>query len=662
MYQFTHAPRHYILIGTILALAALAIVLLLASGSGASAKTTASDPAASGSSLLPQQTQPEACDPNPADVVTRGSVALFDVYWDTTSETLNNNPCPPTVMHRDDPDQGVEVTDRSPSNVDIRHTVVHIRDLAKHDLVKLDDDRVGEDGVLAVHKASELWQAYTGPETGRTVWFLPVFESEEQEHMHEEAFHLGFSAGLLRSGDWVGDTVFYEFEVIREPGVDPDDRGVILVATDNSFDGDNVVQWSTLDPDRSAIVVAAGEYEHRAWAFTKPGTYVLSVQAKGLPTSNLLGAGSKVRTVTSEARYTFHVGLVADLRVAVEAVNPTPRPGGEASFTVSAHNAGPKEATDTKVSIKLPEGLTFSSSSAGDKYDVGDAGSGVWSVGELAPDTTSTMTLNVNVAQNTHGKELTVTAEIFATETIGGSEVTELDPHRGDNTTTGTITPRIEGHNDSPIFAVVDRIRENSLTGTPVGNPVRAYDPNSGDSLVYVLKGDGADHFDIANAASADGSKQIVVAEDSPLDYEFKPSYDLRLEVSDGKDENGNADDYYSADDSIRVLIELEDVEEPYSVNLSVDDSTPTVNENITLTATIEELPDGATLNDFRYRWEAPYITPFAGPDSTFTTTYDRTGEVRYRVVAFYFGTDGELHRVSDTVTVNWQSASGGGS
>ena len=276
--------------GATLAMAALVVTLLAVSFAGAPAQAREAQPT------------PEACDPDPADVVVRGSVALFDVYWDTTTETLNNNPCPPAVMHRDvikttmDDFGGIttttiEVTDRSPSNVDIGHTVVHIRDLAKHDLVRDDNNPRGRDnGVLAVPGDSLLWKAYPDEETDRKVWFLPVFESEEQEHMHEEAFHLGFSAGLLRDADWDGD-VQYDFEVFREPKVAPGDRGVIMVAENNLFN-QSAVDWNSRDPDQKSISVAPGEYKHRAWAFTRPGTYVLSVQAKARPTISGLGDDS----------------------------------------------------------------------------------------------------------------------------------------------------------------------------------------------------------------------------------------------------------------------------------------------------------------------------------------------------------------------------------
>ena len=84
---------------------------------------------------------PQPCGPNQKDVpenpdatITEGHYAVFDGYWDSKSETLNLNLCPPAVEHttetRTDPETEekteVEVSTRAASNIDIRRTVFHI--------------------------------------------------------------------------------------------------------------------------------------------------------------------------------------------------------------------------------------------------------------------------------------------------------------------------------------------------------------------------------------------------------------------------------------------------------------------------------------------------------------------------------------------------------
>ncbi len=588
---------------------------------------------------------PEACADPPADVVIRGSVALFDVYWDDNDKNLNNNPCPPTVRHEDVGDPPVEVTHRSPSKVNIGHTIVHIRDLAKHNLVKVGDPTPAEGRTLTVSKDSPLWQAYDGqPETGRMVWFLPVFESEEQEHMQEEAFHLGFSAGLLRAGDWVDNFIYYEFEANRELDVAPNDRGAILIASDNSFLTRDVVQWDTLDPDQAAIVVPVGQYEHRAWAFTRPGTYVVSVHAKGSPEPHL-GADPKVRSVTSEVRtYKFHVGLLADVNVEIAASDAAPNPGGTVEFTVTARNVGPDVAPEAVVDIEIPHGLTVDTATG----DIGiyDETTGKWSIGDMAgdPDASETLTITASVAPNTHGEELTVNATIKATETIGSSEVTELDPNTHDNTSTVVITPTAEP-NENVMLGVAGRLAENAGAGTPVTTgPWVAYDPDS-TAFKYSLTGDDADQFVVNEETGA-----ISVADGADLNYECKTAYVPRLQVSDGKDEVGNADDW-AVDSVLAMVINLDDQQEPDpQVQISV--SEPDDRGRVTLTPVVT--PGGtlcAPLEDYSYVWDGSLADKHRN-DAQVTVSpfgnYDR-----YTVRVTITDANGRSVTVQDSVTLS---------
>ncbi len=655
MYPFTHAPRHYILIGTILALAALAIVLLLASGSGASARTTASDLAAPGSGLLPQQdepqTEPEACATNPAEVVVMGSVALFDVYWDPETETLNNNPCPPAVVHTDhvDPDteQTTEITTRSPSDVDIGHTVVHLRhQVARRTLVAKRDGQEVQASELAVDPDGPLWGAYPPGEENKQVWFLPVFATEEEEHAHaqELAFHLGFSAGLLRDEDWNGD-ILYDFEVIREPGIDPSDRGIILASRSNSFSRADV-QWDTRHPDRNPVQVEPGEYVHRAWAFTKPGTYVLEVQAKGNPEDSLV-ADDRIDVVTSVARrYTFHVGLLADLEVEVEASDSSPAAGGEARFTITASNGGPSEAPDTVVRVELPHGLTFSSSSVGDAYDAGE-----WRIGDLLADASASMTLVADVGENTHGEELTVTASISATELIGDSPVTELDPHTGDNTDASTVTPA-RAPNSQPIFNVVRSVLENSHHSAAVGDPIPVRQADN-DALHFALSGAGSEKFYVESSSAG---AQIRVQGGADLDYETKSSYELTLRVADNRDLDGNENgtvENPNFDNAIGVTVNLQDVHEGPYVTVAVDLAEGTLAE---LTATPHDLPAG--ISHITYTWEAYnntrggyFVANNQGPDYVWQPSQAATWTLRAYIQ--YQDSSGRSHQIgSNRVTV----------
>lgn len=617
MHTLTRTPRKLLLAGTILAMAAMLMALLLASGSGASAKTTASDLAAPGSGLLPQQdepqTEPEACNPNPVEVITGGAFALFDVYWDTGDRNLVNNPCPPAVVHTvhtETTPSGIPgvpgtttttvETARSPSNIDIRHTIIHIPDSEKFTLVEAGDPQEHQEGFIGVDTLSPLWEFYNPSEDNpaglpRVAWVLREWEAERPSH--PEVLHLGFSAGLLKDAEWDGE-IEYEFEVFREPGVGPADRGAMFASDNPDFSNPD---WDTLNPDVNDVSVAAAEYKHRAWAFARPGTYVIAVHAKGHPQKGpgkLLPADSTVEGVTSAVRhYTFHVGNLANVSVDVGPIGDL-APGQTISLSVYATNNGPDPATDTKVNVKVTDGLSFVEPPEGFTPGTGDkAGTGVWTVGTLADDETRSISLNIQAAQNTHGKEQTVTAEISATETIGSSRVVELDPRRADNTDTSSITPTVE-QNENVVFGVTGQLAENASADTVVTtNPWVPHDPDT-TAFRYTLTGDDADHFVVDQDTGV-----LSVADDADLNYECKTAYVPLLQVSDGKDEAGNANDW-AVDAVLAMVINLDDQQET-APTVQISKSAPDDRGAVTLTPVVTP---GSTLcaplEDYHYDWD----------------------------------------------------------
>ena len=119
-------------------------------------------------------------------------------------------------------------------------------------------------------------------------------------------------------------------------------------------------------------------------------------------------------------------------------------------------------------------------------------------------------------------------------------------------------------------------MEENSAGGTAVGAPVEATDLNAGNSavndpLAYSLSGTDAASFTID-----EGTGQIRLAEDATLDYEGKRSYRVTVEVTDGRDLNGD-DDMDAIDDRQNVTITVTNVNEAPVVT---GDTTPSVKEN----------------------------------------------------------------------------------
>ena len=119
-----------------------------------------------------------------------------------------------------------------------------------------------------------------------------------------------------------------------------------------------------------------------------------------------------------------------------------------------------------------------------------------------------------------------------------------------------SVTITVTNVNEPPTFADVALTRnidENSPTGTSVGDPVTATDPEE-DTLTYSLGGTDAGDFRI-DASS--GQLKTRTA----LDYESaKKSYTVTVSATDGKNADGNPDP--AVDATVTVTIMVADVDE----------------------------------------------------------------------------------------------------
>ena len=141
------------------------------------------------------------------------------------------------------------------------------------------------------------------------------------------------------------------------------------------------------------------------------------------------------------------------------------------------------------------------------------------------------------------------------------------DDH-GPNKTAAQVSARVGDPppvNSPPVFPQVEdgqrAVAENAADGTVVGPPVAATDLNAGDAavndpLVYSLAGTDAASFDIDSS-----SGQLRVASGVELDYEGKRSYRVTVEVTDGRDQNGD-DDLAAIDARQHVTITVTNVNE----------------------------------------------------------------------------------------------------
>ena len=130
-----------------------------------------------------------------------------------------------------------------------------------------------------------------------------------------------------------------------------------------------------------------------------------------------------------------------------------------------------------------------------------------------------------------------------------------------------TTQPVGAGTNRVPEFGLTSTTRdvaENTPADQPFGAVVEATDPDTGDTLTYSLSGADSSLFDIDT-----GTGQVKVKTGTMLDYEgTRKSYTVLVEVTDGKNADESANP--AMDDSIAVTINVTDVDEDGTVNLSM--------------------------------------------------------------------------------------------
>ncbi len=652
-----------------LAIIAVAAVMLLAGGKPAQADTVALAPDSGGSNLPPQQAAtptptpprhapPPACpgetgNPNKtaAAVVDSGHIALFDVWWNPEEKELTNTSCPPTVTHVKEVKKKGKVVSpardvRTPSNIDIDKTVIHIPNSAKVNLKDADTPYPkGHYPDLWKADALENRDAVDGKGDGM-VWALPACPTGS--NLADGKLCLSFSAALLNPLDWAklndddGVKIEYLLDHVHQVDIDKQDPRYTLAYDIPKGGATSELEplWDSSDLQVAKMQVAPGEYRRPTLFFTSRGTYEFQVHIRGNPSdatnrSDNLKPVSEDDSVTSDMRtYIVHVGAEADLSVTTWTDPVELSIGEDAYIKITASNNGPDPVPNTKVDVALPQELTYSSTRPNNVSFTDRDSDGVWTwdTGNMASGTTKVMTAIAKVdKKESRGRKLVVKATISGTEPV---KITETDT-AGDKTVRTYPLPAVDpdpdnnvsevivtvagGANVDPIFMVMRSVPEMSPADTLVGDPIMVREPNTKDTLTFNLTGEGADQFAVS---SASGSAQIKVADGADLDFEGTPTYNLVLGVSDGRNAANNADP--SIDHTIGVLVKLKDVAGDPSVTVTASATSVTKGEHVTLTATPNNLPEG--YSDLTYQWierfqSGDISTPHGRTSSTMTLT-----------------------------------------
>ena len=257
----------------------------------------------------------------------------------------------------------------------------------------------------------------------------------------------------------------------------------------------------------------------------------------------------------SQARYTVTVtatdvhGATAQAEVTI-AVNNLDEPGA-----VSLSNTAPRAGDTIAASLTDPDGETSNET---------------WQWRRDGSDITGATSDSYTADAEDLGHTLSVTVSYEDPQGPGKSAQASADAPVS---------------NDPPTFdaagPVAMTVPEDAPTGTNVGEPLAATDPND-DTLAFALTGDGARDFTV------DDNGQITVA--SALDHESRSSYSLTATVSDPA----------GGSDSTPVNITVDNAEEPGVVVLGAGNQ-PQVGSEIA--ASLSD-PDGG-VNGESWQWQS---------------------------------------------------------
>jgi uncharacterized repeat protein (TIGR01451 family) len=178
----------------------------------------------------------------------------------------------------------------------------------------------------------------------------------------------------------------------------------------------------TVTCNRSDLLATAAAYP----TITITVTVAQSAPASITNTAVVAG-GNELNTANDTASDPTNTVSLADVSVTKIASSGTVTVGSNVTYTITAHNAGPSDATGVQVTDLLPAGLTLVSATPATGSYV--AGTGVWTIGSLASGTSTTLSVVATV---------TTTGAVI--NTASKTAENEPDPNPGNDVSSATIT------------------------------------------------------------------------------------------------------------------------------------------------------------------------------------------------------------------------------
>lgn len=165
----------------------------------------------------------------------------------------------------------------------------------------------------------------------------------------------------------------------------------------------------------------------------------------------------------------------ADLSLAKTVSNATPGNGATISYTLSASNSAASNLTATGVTVldNLPPGVSFVSATGAGSYN---SGTGIWTVGSLAPGASAAITITVTVTASSgatviNGAEIITSSATELDSTPNNGSVAEDDDAFVSFTVSGTRTAGTPPTLLCPVgTSLLDWNSHPWTTGSPTGS------------------------------------------------------------------------------------------------------------------------------------------------------------------------------------------------
>ncbi len=272
--------------------------------------------------------------------------------------------------------------------------------------------------------------------------------------------------------------------------------------------------------------------------------------------------------------------------------NLTPNTGDMVTFTVSANNMGPSNATNVVIADVLPAGLTFVNFSAtSGSYDVG---TGLWTVGAINSGTAAVLTLVATV--NTNGT-VTNTASFSSADQTDSNPANNQDsvsitPAQADLSLTKQVNSSAANVGENVTFTItVSNAGPNDATGVavtdvlPVGLsfvnaiPAGAYNPGNGI-------------WTVGNVANGTSQTLELIARVDSIGAQINTAQISAADQSDPDSTPGNNASGEDDQASATVTAATADL----SLEKGADSISPNVGDDVTFTIVVSNAgPNNAT-------------------------------------------------------------------